>query len=317
MTQFTDAANKDKSPWSRCYRRLHSNANWCPVEAQWYAHSCSIYSWTTSQMPSKRWRRSLRMMPQWLLAWRRTYAFTGLLLPKRDWSKKLGLPINHVKCNYLTIGREEPLGLSFFLNGSWMAPPSLCANWLKVWGWVSQYIDKALIPRSFTIVFHSIIWDTCVPTCRIWYPVSKLVKGLGVQTDNTFSPSAQCTEAANKAGRLIFMIRRSFQKSLEIGFHPFIRGLSASAPRMWYASLFPKPRGRYQQFRAISKIGYWLPFKEWLQWRHVRHSRRMLYIESFTFNPPPPPPNSIRLFELSSFCLLFPLYAIIKPLHIS
>ncbi len=42
-------------------------------------------------------------------------------------------------------------------------------------------------------------------------PVSTLVKNLGVQTDNMFSPSAQCTEAANKARRLIFMIRRSFQ----------------------------------------------------------------------------------------------------------
>ncbi len=42
-------------------------------------------------------------------------------------------------------------------------------------------------------------------------PVSNLVKDLGVQTDNMFSPSAQCTEAANKARRLIFMIRRSFQ----------------------------------------------------------------------------------------------------------
>ncbi len=42
-------------------------------------------------------------------------------------------------------------------------------------------------------------------------PVFPLVKYLGVQTDNVFSPSTQCTEAANKASRLIFMIRRSFQ----------------------------------------------------------------------------------------------------------
>ncbi len=40
---------------------------------------------------------------------------------------------------------------------------------------------------------------------------SKLVKDLGVQADDMLSPSAQCTEAANKAGRLIFIIRRSFQ----------------------------------------------------------------------------------------------------------
>ncbi len=41
-------------------------------------------------------------------------------------------------------------------------------------------------------------------------PVFKVVD-LGVQTDNVFSPSAQCTEAANKAVWLIFMVRRSFQ----------------------------------------------------------------------------------------------------------
>ncbi len=32
-------------------------------------------------------------------------------------------------------------------------------------------------------------------------PVSKLVKDLGVRTDNIFSPSAQRTETANKARR--------------------------------------------------------------------------------------------------------------------
>ncbi len=80
-----------------------------------------------------------------------------------DWSKKWDLPINPTKCNYLTIGREVPLRLSFFPGGS-----------------------------GTTI------------------PVSKLVKDLGVQADNMLSPSTQCTEAANKARRLIFKIRRSF-----------------------------------------------------------------------------------------------------------
>ncbi len=32
-----------------------------------------------------------------------------------------------------------------------------------------------------------------------------------LSTDDMFSPSAQCTDAVNKARRLIFMIRRSFQ----------------------------------------------------------------------------------------------------------
>ncbi len=45
-------------------------------------------------------------------------------------------------------------------------------------------------------------------------------------------------------------------RSLEIGFHPFIRGLTTSTPRIWYASLFNKPRCRYQPSWAISKISY-------------------------------------------------------------
>ncbi len=35
-----------------------------------------------------------------------------------DWSKKWDLPINPTKCNYLTIGREVPLRLSFFTDRS-------------------------------------------------------------------------------------------------------------------------------------------------------------------------------------------------------
>ncbi len=45
-------------------------------------------------------------------------------------------------------------------------------------------------------------------------------------------------------------------RSLEIGFHPFIRGRSSYAPRIWYASLFAKPRCRYQPSRISSRIGY-------------------------------------------------------------
>ncbi len=51
-------------------------------------------------------------------------------------------------------------------------------------------------------------------------PVSTLVRDLGVQTDNMFSLSAQCTEAANKVRRLIFMIRRSFQNLSKSAFIP-------------------------------------------------------------------------------------------------
>ncbi len=41
-----------------------------------------------------------------------------------------------------------------------------------------------------------------------------------------------------------------------IGFHPFIQGLSASAPRSWYASLLGKFCCRYQPSRANSKISF-------------------------------------------------------------
>ncbi len=56
-------------------------------------------------------------------------------------------------------------------------------------------------------------------------PVSKLVKERGFQTDNMFSPSAQCTESANKARRLIFMIRRSFQDLSISSFIPLYEAL--------------------------------------------------------------------------------------------
>ncbi len=56
-------------------------------------------------------------------------------------------------------------------------------------------------------------------------PVSKFVKDLGVQTDNMFSPSAQCTEAANKAKRLIIMIRRPFQNLSKPAFIPLYEAL--------------------------------------------------------------------------------------------
>ncbi len=85
------------------------------------------------------------------------------------------------QCNYLTIGREVPLILSFFPNGS----------------------------------------GTPIP-------VSKLAKDLGVRTDNMFSPFAQCTEAANKARRLIFMIRCSFVDLSKSAFIPLYGALVRS-----------------------------------------------------------------------------------------
>ncbi len=49
--------------------------------------------------------------------------------------------------------------------------------------------------------------------------VSKLVKDLGVQTDVS-SPTGQCTEAANKARQLIFILWRSFQVLSKSAFIP-------------------------------------------------------------------------------------------------
>ncbi len=60
--------------------------------------------------------------------------------------------------------------------------------------------------RSQSMNLRSSLSAACTPI-----PVSTLVKDLGVQTDNMFSPSAQCTEVANKARRLIFVMRRSFR----------------------------------------------------------------------------------------------------------
>ncbi len=62
-------------------------------------------------------------------------------------------------------------------------------------------------------------------TKRCHQPVSKLVKDLGVQTDYMFSSSAQCTEAANKARRLIFMIRITFQDPSKSAFIPLYGAL--------------------------------------------------------------------------------------------
>ncbi len=56
-------------------------------------------------------------------------------------------------------------------------------------------------------------------------PVSKLVKDLGVQTDNMFFPFVHCTEVANKARRLIFMPRRSFQDLLKSDLIPLYGAL--------------------------------------------------------------------------------------------
>ncbi len=56
-------------------------------------------------------------------------------------------------------------------------------------------------------------------------PVPKLVKEIGVQTDNVFSLSVQYSEAANEARRLNFMIRRSSQVLPKLAFIPLYGAL--------------------------------------------------------------------------------------------
>ncbi len=54
----------------------------------------------------------------------------------------------------------------------------------------------------------------------------------------------------------MFMIRHSCQGLSKSVIHPIKWGLSTSTLRIWYVSLFAKPRGRYQPFRANSEISH-------------------------------------------------------------
>ncbi len=60
--------------------------------------------------------------------------------------------------------------------------------------------------------------------------ISEFVKDIGVQTNIMFPLSAKCTKAANKARRLIFMIRRSFQDLSRLGFIPLYPHLEYGVP---------------------------------------------------------------------------------------
>ncbi len=84
-----------------------------------------------------------------------------------------------------------------------------------------------------------------------WNPILDL----GVQAEKVFSPSAQCAEAANKARRLIFMMRRSFQD------------LSKLAVILWFEALVRPHLGYGMHVRQtpwqISIINS--EFKDWLQ----------------------------------------------------
>ncbi len=62
---------------------------------------------------------------------------------------------------------------------------------------------------------------------------------------------------SSKYGKTIDLYNKALLPwSPEIGMHPFIRGLSSSAPQIWFARRFAKPRCRYQPSRANWKISY-------------------------------------------------------------
>ncbi len=66
-----------------------------------------------------------------------------------------------------------------------------------------------------------------VPQSLYFSPIamSKLVKDLGIQRYNAFSPSGQCINDANEPSLLIFMIRRFFQDLLKLTFLPLCGAL--------------------------------------------------------------------------------------------
>ncbi len=79
-------------------------------------------------------------------------------------------------------------------------------------------------------------------------------------------PCIQISQGSRGSGRQCILFHCSVHWSCKWGktidlhnktlFYPIIQGFSASTPRPWYASLFAKPCGRYQSFRANSKIRY-------------------------------------------------------------
>ncbi len=94
------------------------------------------------------------------------------------------------------------------------------------------------------LVFFSDRSDTPIP-------VPKVVKDLGFQTDNRFSPYAQCTNDANKARQLVAVIRCPFQglsKTTRIPLHkalvhPHLAGSAETTCFGWFDSRIHGPIG--------------------------------------------------------------------------
>ncbi len=100
---------------------------------------------------------------------------------------------------------------------------NLRSSHTTAWDWLKKWV----LPINPTKCKHLTTGREVPPTLSVYpdessttIPVSKYVKDLGVQTGNVFSQSAQGSEAANKARRLIILVRRSFQG---LSNSPFIR----------------------------------------------------------------------------------------------
>ncbi len=71
----------------------------------------------------------------------------------------------------------------------------------------------SILPSETTSRLGEKLPRDCLFPRWVWYPTHCILisQGSRLSDRHVFVPSAQCTEAANKVRRLIFMIRRSFQ----------------------------------------------------------------------------------------------------------
>ncbi len=106
---------------------------------------------------------------------------------------------------------------------------NLHSSLTPAWGWTKKW-DQPINPARCNCDFLFFPDGSGTPI-----PVYNLINDLGIFL------SAQCTEVTNKARRLIYLIRRSFQDTSRSAFIPYT-GLSALAPRIWYTSMVAKPR---------------------------------------------------------------------------
>ncbi len=118
--------------------------------------------------------------------------------------------------------------------------------------------------------------------CLDWKKVNK--------THNIFSPSAQRTEAANKARRLIFLIRRFFQDLSKSAFIPLYGALVRPHVEYGMPACSPNLAADINHLEQIQRLATWLvtdmrhlPYEERLQ-RLNLHSlqRRRLQADLIT-----------------------------------